>query len=300
MRNFRLQQYKDWVKLHDLWGKRVIEIGCGRGEYMDMMEQSGALVFGVEHKPESVQEGRRAGHQIFEGFLEKEQTRIEGAPYDGFYCMNFLEHIPAPGVFLRSIAKNLSRGAYGLVEVPDFGMMLEKSLYSELIQDHLSYFTPQTLENVLRQNGFDVLSMKTIWYGYILSAEVQKRKTIDINGFSRKREDLKRQMADFLDQQHKQGKKVAVWGAGHQALANLSLLDMGEKIECVIDSAAFKQGKYTPATHLPILSPQRLREGDIGMVIIMAAGYSHEVKAIIERDYPEVESVILMENGIQP
>ncbi|MBR1672927.1 MAG: hypothetical protein IJ702_08365, partial [Fretibacterium sp.] len=166
-------------------------------------------------------------------------------------------------------------------------------------QDHLSYFTPQTLENVLRQNGFNVLSMKNIWYGYILSAEVQKRKAIDLSVFSRKKAELKKQVADFLNQQRDMGRKIAVWGAGHQALANLSLPDMRDKVECVIDSAEFKQGKYTPVTHLPILPPQVLREGNIQVVIIMAAGYSQEVKDIIRREYPEIESVCFTDQGIE-
>lgn len=299
MRDFRIQQYGEWVKKYGLNEKRVIEIGCGHGEYMDMMEKSGAIVFGLEHRPESILEGKVAGHKIFEGFLETDSTKIAGMPYDGFYCMNFLEHIPNLGVFLRGLSANLIENAYGLIEVPNFDMTLKKSLYSEFIQDHLSYFTSQSLENVLRQNGFNVLSIKSIWHDYTLSAEVQKREGVDISGFSRKQEDLRKQITYFLKQQHDIGRKVAVWGAGHRTLANLSLLNMQDKIECVIDSAEFKQGMYTPATHIPIYSPQILLSGHIQMVIIMVDGYFKEVKKIMDREYPDVKSVIFSDRGIE-
>ena len=48
-------------------------------------------------------------------------------------------------------------------------------------------------------------------------------------------------------------------------------------IRYVLDSAPFKQGRYTPATHLPIVPPERLAEGEVDAVIVLAASYSDEV-----------------------
>ena len=221
------------------------------------------------------------------------------APYDGFYIMNFLEHIPDPNELLRGIANNLSEKAVGIVEVPNFDMMLKCSLYSEFIQDHLNYFTEDTLRNLLERNGFQVLKCKSIWHHYILSAVVQKRLFTSTEGFKKKHEQLRREVKEFLDEQKRKGNRVASWGAGHQALANLSLLDMGADIEYVIDSADFKQNKFTPATHIPIVAPERLLSGEVQMVIIMVAGYSQEVKRIMDKKYPKIDKVILTEEGIK-
>ena len=299
MRLFRETQYQKWVDTYQLQGKKVIEIGCGVGEYMTMMETTGVKVSGLEHLVASVEKGKAGGHDILQGFVEDENYLIEDEPYDAFYCMNFLEHIPEPGAFLRGIAANLSDGAVGLVEVPNFDMMLEKNLYSEFIQDHLSYFTRETLRGLLEKNGFEVISCENIWYDYILSAVVRKRRKVDVSGFLESHENLKTEMSNFLYKQEEKGKKIAVWGAGHQALANLSLLDMADKITYVVDSAKFKQDKYTPATHILIVAPERLLQNEVQIVIIMAAGYSKEVKQIMKRDYPQIESVILTEFGIE-
>lgn len=311
MRSFRVRQYTDWVKKYQLQRRRIIEIGCGKGEYMAFMEEAEARVEGLEHLPESLDKGRQAGHVMIEGFIEDETYRIfppngrEGdspfseTMYHGFYCMNFLEHIPEPGGFLRGIAANLEEYAVGLVEVPNLDMILEKSLYSEFIQDHLSYFTERTLRGILEQNGFEVIECKTVWYDYIISAEVRKRSFLDVSGFRRQEEHIRMQMKQFLLKKSQEGKKVAVWGAGHQALANLSLLDMAESIHCVIDSADFKQNKYTPATHLPVVAPDILTTNEIQTVIIMAASYSDEIKQIMTDKYPQIEAVILRDNGIE-
>lgn len=293
MRNFRKQQFTEWVSSNGLEGKKIIEIGSGKGEYLSIMETTGAIAFGLEHNEVSLNEARDAGRNMILGFVEDEYTDIPGAPYDAFFCLNFLEHMPYPGKFLRGIAKNLSDNAFGLVEVPNFSMMLAENLYSEFIQDHLSYFTAQTFFSLLNINGFEVLSLQDVWYGYILSAKVRKRRGVDIGNMLNNMAVLKQKVAEFISTRKKAGKKIAVWGAGHQALANLSLLDMAQNIDYVIDSAVFKQNKFTPATHIPIVSPEILSKGTIQTVIIMGAGYSNEIKAIMSEKYPSIETVIL-------
>ena len=75
-------------------------------------------------------------------------------------------------------------------------------------------------------------------------------------------------------------KKIAIWGAGHQALAMISLIGLADHVKYVIDSATFKQGKYTHATHIPILAPEMLESDPVSAVIVMAASYSDEVLGI--------------------
>ena len=55
--------------------------------------------------------------------------------------MSYLEHLPDPNTVLQGISYNLNEDGIGLVEVPNFEMILEKNLYSEFIIDHLFYFT---------------------------------------------------------------------------------------------------------------------------------------------------------------
>jgi hypothetical protein len=93
---------------------------------------------------------------------------------------------------------------------------------------------------------------------------------------------------------------VAVWGAGHQALAVMALADLGGKIRYVIDSAPFKQGKFTPATHIPIVAPEHLKTDPVDAIIVMAASYSDEVaKLIVEKYREHIEIAILRDYGLE-
>jgi hypothetical protein len=242
---------------------------------------------------------RAAGLDVSEGFVESVDDELEGGPFDGFAIFNFLEHHPNPNTTLRGIYRNLSEQGVGLVEVPNFDMMLREHQFAEFMSDHLCYFTEETLTTALRLNGFEVLECTEEFHRYILSAVVRKRRQLDLS-------DLHVQQARLRDEIHAyihrfSPKRVAIWGAGHQALALMALLDLGEAIRYVVDSAPFKQGRFTPATHIPIVAPSALETDPVDAVIVIAAGYSDEVARIIRSTFsPDLSVAIWRESGLEP
>jgi len=296
---FRTVQYKEFIDEYNLSGKKVIEIGSGCGEYMNFMKVAGIIPYGLENLQLSVDTGKKNGLNVFRGFINDRHYKIPEAPYDAFYIMNFLEHIPEPNEFLKGIYNNLAEDAVGIVEVPNVNMMIKKMLFTEFISDHILYFTKSTLRTILETNGFEVVECKEIWYDYIISATVRKKKQLDVSGFKKQRDIITKSVNDYVDNEHSKGRKVASWGAGHQALASLSLTSIAGKLECVIDSAKFKQDKFTPATHLPIVAPEILYNGQIDAVLIMAAGFSDEVAEIVKNNYPELGIAILRDYGVE-
>lgn len=299
MRAFRVAQFRDWIARYDLQGKRVVEIGCGGGEFLSMMAEAGADAVGIEYAENLVRQARAEGHTVYRQFLEEGAEEIPGAPYDAFYILSFLEHNPDPCAYLRRIARNLTDGAVGIVEVPDVDMILRERLYAEFIQDHLLYFTEDTLRRTLEMCGFEVLSCASIWHGYVLSAEVRKRQRLDVSGFLTQQKTMQQSVDKFLTEMEAEGRTVAVWGAGHQALADLALLGMAGRIDCVLDSADFKQNKLTPATHIPIVAPSVLAAGRIGAALVMAGSYSEEIVRILKREHPEVVRAVFTPGGVR-
>jgi hypothetical protein len=70
-------------------------------------------------------------------------------------------------------------------------------------------------------------------------------------------------------------------------------------IRYVVDSAPFKQGKFTPATHLPIVAPERLRSDPVEAIIIIAGAYSDEVAGLVRREFDrKIKVAIFREHGL--
>jgi len=295
MREFRLKQFKLFLQRYNLKGKKLLEVGCGKGEYLSLMKSCGAITYGIEHLQESVDVCVGEGLDVTKAYIDQEHYTNIDAPFDGFFILNFLEHIPDINTVLKGVLNNLSEGAIGLIEVPNFDMIIKNNLFSEFIPDHLYYFTQETLRRTLELNGFEILESQTIWYDYIISTTVRRRKKIDISNFYKQQSRLEEELHSYLDE----NKKTVIWGAGHQALAVIALTKIKDKVKYIVDSADFKQGFYSPSTHLEILSPKILLKGDIDAVIVMAASYSDEIAAIIERDYSISNIAILRDYGLE-
>jgi 2-polyprenyl-3-methyl-5-hydroxy-6-metoxy-1,4-benzoquinol methylase len=280
MANFRLQQLSDWAKKYSLSPtKKILEIGCGKGEYLQILETLGLTCVGLENAKDSAFYCKQQGLVVEQGFLDSEYQKLESSPFDAVVSFNFMEHWPDPIGVLRAIWCNLNPKAVGLIEVPNFEMILEKKLFSEFIPDHLYYYTKDTLQFVLQLGGFEIISIDTIWHDYILSAQVRKRAPLDLSNFISYKKQLIKEISHYVSQ-HKDG-GIAIWGAGHQALAMICLAEIQNDIKYIVDSATFKQGKFSPASDLPVFSPAMLETSPVGAVIIMGAGYSDEILSIL-------------------
>ena len=72
------------------------------------------------------------------------------------------------------------------------------------------------------------------------------------------------------------------------------------KIKYVIDDAPFKQGKYTHATHIPIVSSEKLKTDPVDAIIVMAASYSDEVVKKIKLKFDKnIKISILRDHSLE-
>jgi hypothetical protein len=212
-----------------------------------------------------------------------------------------IEHLKSSSFLLNELAllvdKDLFLPCCGIFVDADpiFDMILKSHLFSEFIPDHLFYFTAETLRFTLQRFGFEVLTVDSIWSDYILSARVKKREALNLDAFHRSKQKIIAEIRAYADIHASGG--VAVWGAGHQALAMLSLAHLRDAVAFVVDSAPFKQNKYTPASNIYIDGPSALESGRVDTVIIMGAGYSDEILKMLRQNYPLIKHVAVLRDS---
>lgn len=284
MVELRRYQYKHLIDSYHLEGKKFIEVGCGQGEFLKVLSEFPVEVHGIEHDPHLVELARAQGLDVTEGFTETEDTRFAGGLYDVFLSFNFLEHQPDPGTMLQAIYRNLEDDAMGLITVPSFEYIMDHNSYYELIRDHLAYYTFETLTPLLERNGFLVEECEVINRD-TLSVIVKKRPQMDTENLLECYVNLKREMESYMKYLDAWDKKVAVWGASHQGFTLAATTKLGERARYIIDSAPFKQGKFAPASHLPIVGPNHFHEHPVDAIIITAPGYTDEIAASIRRKF---------------
>ena len=199
----------------------------------------------------------------------------------------------------EDIYKNTIANAVGFITVPNLDYLLKTRAFYEFVVDHISYFTKKTLTHVFEANGFDVLECQIINEDNDIAVTVRKKSALDLSSQYGEVELLIKSFRKIIADYKSKGKKIAVWGAGHRTLALLALIKENG-IEYIVDSAKFKQGKYTPVSHLDIMPPEHLKKEKVDLVIVMVPGlYPGEVLKTLKQMDVGAEVAALRDNKIE-
>lgn len=292
MNTTRFDEISYFARKYNLIDLKVLEIGSGQGENLRIGKSLGLKIYGLENNKTNVDKSISFGYHTINGYPD-DSLLIEESPFDAFMCFNFLEHQPDPNLFIQGISRQLKKGAVGFVTVPDFDFIIRSNGYYEFIRDHLLYFNKDTLITLFKNNGFEILELGDSNKDTI-KIIVKKRSGFVFDDIIEKKDYLKGQIKAFF----KCHKNVAVWGASHQAFTIIQMLQISDKISFIIDSAPFKQGKYSPASHIKIVSSEEIDKSKIDGVIIIAPTYSDEIANIIKDNYPNVDVVSILNNHL--
>lgn len=356
---------------HHIHGRRIVEVGCGRGEFLRMWqnlaedpEGAAALardqardplsgqpnaaplhLVGIEHKPSLVEEAnafaatsslspdasehttsapvtREASatsadaeppvssltpapaYRVYEGFATGDVHYPEG-PFDAFVQFNFLEHQPDPCDMLRNIWHNLKPQALGLITVPSFEYILHYNGYYELLRDHIANYTEFTLQKLLQDCGFELLSMDLVNRDTIeaivrkadpdeLSELHYSGRLIDVSALRDSYDRLSASVNAHIDHLSESRRTMAIWGASHQGFTLAATTKLGGRVEYIIDSAPFKQGRFSPASHIPIVAPDYAVAHPVDEILIVAPGYTDEIAGIIRERFDENVRILVL------
>jgi hypothetical protein len=286
------------VRDYDIRGKRVIEIGCGKGEFLSLLAEAGGNYgIGIDpgcHSGRLPNEGDGPGQVRLIQDLYSE--RYANLPGEVVACRHTLEHIQPTREFMRMVRRVIGPREDTLVflEVPDMTRVLRERAFWDVYYEHCTYFTAGSLARVFRATGFEIIELvrdfadQYLWVtARPVSGATQPRLPIE--------DDLESTAADVASYRDRcpgdiamwrdrlrslaaEGKKPVIWGAGSKAVSLLTTTGIGPEIEYLVDINPFKAGKFLPGTGHAIVEPDRLREYQPQVVVAMNAVYVDEIR----------------------
>jgi len=296
MVSLRRKQYAKMLHDFRLIDRSVFECGCGRGEFLSVWDEYPVRAVGIENSQALVDEALSAGLNVEQGFIGDASDELSFGECDAFTSFNFLEHQPNPNGMLQGIFSNLAKDGCGLITVPAWEYIEEKGAYYELIVDHLTYFSRDTFIMILNRNGFYVEdfddSLEDTHAAFVRKASFPLESKIG------KTEDkISLALVDFALTVQEENGSLVVWGASHQAFTILACAGISRYVDYIVDSAEFKQGKYSPGSHLPIRSPEVLAGDKVSGVVVIAPNYTAEIVSIIRSGLRLVCPIISIRDG---
>jgi 2-polyprenyl-3-methyl-5-hydroxy-6-metoxy-1,4-benzoquinol methylase len=267
MRKFRIEQLTDFFETFSLWKKRFIEVGCGDGDFLEILSEMNLSCAGIEFSSSSASRLHESGFNVY-NFSPLDVDEWPNSPYEVFFTFNVLEHMPKPVYFMTQIAKNMTPDGIGIVEVPNFDFIKDNNILSEFMLEHLTYFTKDSLSFALISAGFEILERTPLNFNHFSDIWNDFRDTIG------------KELSKFKP------KSLCVWGAGHQSLASISILNLNAFVKYIVDSSPKKQGKKAPGSGLDINSPSIINNDyDIDGVIVMGGSYSEEICKTLQTNF---------------
>ena len=163
---FIIMQYEDLLEIikRDAPGKKIIDIGCGYGNFLKFCQTAGYEVFGLDPSSEAIKNVRAMGVEATVADMEDLKNKVD-KKYDVAVMLNVFEHLREPYETLKDIRENiLNDNGLLIIKVPNEFNKLQviankeyglKSWWVSAPQ-HINYFTIPDLVNLLDKNGFEV------------------------------------------------------------------------------------------------------------------------------------------------
>jgi len=283
------------IDRYNLRGKDVIDIGCGKGDFLFLLSRLG----------NSRGTGFDTSYEGADGAADERVTIVRdlySKKYAGYkadlICSRYVfEHIEQPAAFLRTIREAIgdNRDTVVYFEVPNVSLILRDLSVWDIIYEHCSYFGMSSLRFVFGLCGFDVLDAYESYGGQFLGLEARPAAGAepprgDAGGIAG---DVGRFVAEYrrqvetwqgrLEAARRAGKKTVLWGAGAKGVSFLNMLEAAAGTEYVVDINHRKHGKHIAGTGQEIVGPDFLRGYRPDIVIITNPIYREEIAATVNR-----------------
>ncbi len=285
------------VKTYGLRGKDVLEIGCGPGHFLGLLcEESGGRGVGLD--PFYVRKPGLDGADLESVRILPEYFEARHAPLLGdlVVCRHTLEHVQEVGELLHLIRRSVGEGRDTIVffEVPDMLRILREAAFWQIYYEHCSYPTAGTMARLYRLAGLEVLDLRLDYDDqYVLiegrlaegdprSARFGVEESLEelrraLDGFATAFEASSSRWRRVLDEAHRSGRRVALWGGAPQAVAFSLALALEEEIDTIVNINPVQQGRFAIGTGQRVVAPDFLREYRPDLVIALNAIYREEI-----------------------
>jgi len=283
----------------------VIEVASNDGYLLKNFVAAGIPCLGIEPTASTAAAAELLGIPVLREFFGEalgKRLAAECIQADLIAGNNVYAHVPDINDFTLGLKSALKLGGTITLEFPHVMRLIEHTQFDTVYHEHFSYLSLYTVNRIFQEAGLRVWDVEELpTHGGSLriygchqadsrlttnAVETLLRREAEAGlqilepyaSFQARANKVKDDLLEFLIQQKRAGKKVAAYGAA--AKGNTLLNYAGVKpdlLPFVCDAASAKQSKYTPGSHIPILSPEAIQQAQPDFVLILPWNIADEV-----------------------
>ncbi len=290
----------------------VIEIASNDGYLLKNFINKKIPVLGIEPAKNIAKIAEENGvPTISEFFGSNTAQRIlnSGRKADLLIAFNVLPHVPNLNDFILGMKQILSDKGIIVIQFSAYLLdVIKLGEFDMIYHEHFSYFSLFTLKHIFQFHGLEIFDVREISvHGgslriFVRPSEnsrliitenvntlLEKEKKFGLQDlstyakFQNKVNKSKDEIRNFFINAKKDNKKIVCYGAAAKGNTVLNFCEIGSDfIDYVVDISPHKQGKFLPGTHIPIFSPEKLKETKPEYIVILAWNLKDEIMKQIE------------------
>jgi SAM-dependent methyltransferase len=286
----------------------VMEIASNDGYLLQHFVAAGVPVLGIEpaaNVAKAAQERGVRSEVCFHGTSSADKIVAKYGQADVVLGNNVLAHVPDLNDFVAGMRRLLKPSGVITMEFPHLLRLMDQNQFDTIYHEHFSYFSFFTVEQVFAAHQltlFDVEEVPTHGGSIRIYArhtgdttkpvgdrvrELRQRelglgfdRLETYRSFGEQVKATKRELLAFLIALKGKGKSIAGYGAPGKGNTLLNYCGIGpDFLDYTVDRSPYKQGKYTPGMHIPILPPEQIRTTRPDYVLILPWNLKDEITA---------------------
>lgn len=284
------------IEKYDLNEKTVLEIGCGKGEFLILLSELGAnkgIGFDPAYRDDHIKGVHSDRVTFIKDFYSEKYSNYKT---DFVCCKMTLEHIHPTSDFIGTVRRAIGNNTDTLVffQIPEMLRILKSCAFEDIYYEHCSYFTPGSLARLFRRNDFEVKDIDIEYDNQYLTIEAQPTSTANsqkplpieedlvelealINSFAHRSQLRIAEWNKELERYQQEAKRVVLWGSGSKGVSFLTTVQNANIIRYVVDINPYREGYYMAGTGQEIVSPAFLDDYKPDVVIVMNSIYVKEI-----------------------
>ena len=286
---------------------QVMEIASNDGYLLKNFKNKQIPVLGIEPAANVAKIAENSGiPTIVDFFGSKSVKKItdSGIKANMLIAFNVLPHVPNLNDFVLGMKNVIDKNGIIIIQFSAYLLdVIAKCEFDMVYHEHFSYFSLFTLKKIFESFDLEIFDVKEIpVHGGSLrlflkskyNSKIEIEKSVneqlikekefglqDISTyleFQKNIEYSKKSIQEFFINSKKQGKKIVCYGAAAKGNTVLNFCEISkDHIEYVVDISPHKQEKFLPGTHIPIHSPEKIKETKPDYIIILAWNLKDEI-----------------------
>lgn len=284
----------------------VVEIASNDGYLLQYFKERNVPVLGIEPTANTAKVSTEKGiENVVDFFGVRLATKLAGEnrKADLLLGNNVLAHVPDILDFVGGMKIILNDTGVITMEFPHLMQLVDNNQFDTIYHEHFSYLSFYTVKQIFESKGlemFDVEEIPTHGGSLRIYAKHKEDSTKPVSenvtallkketdkglatlayydNFQQKALEVKLDLTDFLIQQKRAGKKVAAYGAAAKGNTMLNYCGIkSDMVDFVVDANPHKQDKFLPASHIPVVNEQFLKDAKPDYVIILPWNLKDEI-----------------------